>query len=72
MQSLADVHGIDVVRSLWESAVDYDGFEALERALAGETITHLIVTHTHGDHSPAAAPLQVACGAPTLAPNASR
>lgn len=35
LQSLADVHGIDVVRSLWESAVDYDGFEALERALAG-------------------------------------
>lgn len=39
---------------------------ALERALAGETITHLIVTHTHGDHSPAAASLQAACGAPTL------
>ncbi|MGE3771538.1 MAG: MBL fold metallo-hydrolase [Gammaproteobacteria bacterium] len=38
---------------------------ALERALAGETVTHLVITHTHGDHSPAAALLQASCGAPT-------
>lgn len=39
---------------------------AIRQALAGETITHLVVTHTHGDHSPAAEPLRAACGAPTF------
>lgn len=38
---------------------------ALTRLLAGETVTHILVTHTHGDHSPAAAPLKAATGAPT-------
>jgi glyoxylase-like metal-dependent hydrolase (beta-lactamase superfamily II) len=40
--------------------------DALSNALAGETITHILVTHTHADHSPAAAPLKAAMGAPTL------
>lgn len=40
--------------------------DALLAALAGETITHILVTHTHADHSPAAAPLKAATGAPTL------
>lgn len=40
---------------------------ALERALAGETVTHILVTHTHSDHSPAAAPLSAASGAPIYA-----
>jgi glyoxylase-like metal-dependent hydrolase (beta-lactamase superfamily II) len=40
--------------------------DALSNALAGETITHILVTHTHADHSPAAAPLKAATGAPTL------
>jgi len=31
---------------------------ALVRALAGETVEHILVTHTHNDHSPAARPLQ--------------
>jgi glyoxylase-like metal-dependent hydrolase (beta-lactamase superfamily II) len=39
--------------------------DALERALEGETVTHILITHTHGDHSPAAAPLKAATGAPT-------
>src|SRR5476649_2309844 len=39
--------------------------DALSNALAGETITHILVTHTHADHSPAAAPLKAATGAPT-------
>jgi glyoxylase-like metal-dependent hydrolase (beta-lactamase superfamily II) len=38
---------------------------ALLEALRGETITHILVTHTHIDHSPAAAPLKRATGAPT-------
>lgn len=29
---------------------------ALRDALAGETVTHILITHTHMDHSPAAAP----------------
>ncbi len=39
--------------------------DALLAALAGETITHLLVTHTHRDHSPACRALQAASGAPT-------
>ena len=38
---------------------------ALLQALDGETVTHQIITHTHRDHSPAAAPLKVATAAPT-------
>lgn len=41
--------------------------EALCRALDGETVTHILVTHTHNDHSPAALPLQRATGAPIFA-----
>ncbi len=40
--------------------------EALLRALDGETVRHILVTHTHGDHSPASAPLAAATGAPVL------
>lgn len=38
---------------------------ALKATLAGETVTHILITHTHNDHSPAAAPLKVATGAKT-------
>jgi glyoxylase-like metal-dependent hydrolase (beta-lactamase superfamily II) len=41
--------------------------EALKGALKGERVTHILVTHTHNDHSPAAAPLQETTGAPTFA-----
>ncbi len=37
--------------------------ETLTRALARETVTHIFVTHTHNDHSPAARPLKAATGA---------
>ncbi|TAL03745.1 MAG: MBL fold metallo-hydrolase [Rhodospirillaceae bacterium] len=39
--------------------------EALLSGLRGETVTHLLVTHTHRDHSPAAAPVKQATGAST-------
>lgn len=39
--------------------------EALLAALAGETVSHILVTHTHLDHSPAAAAIKAATGAPT-------
>ncbi|PWC29151.1 MBL fold metallo-hydrolase [Teichococcus aestuarii] len=39
---------------------------ALRAALAGETVSHILVSHTHRDHSPGAAALRAASGAPTL------
>ena len=40
---------------------------AILAALApGETITHILTTHAHGDHTPLAAPLSKATGAPVL------
>ncbi len=41
--------------------------EALKRTLAGRRVSHILVTHTHGDHSPAAAPLKEWSGAKTYA-----
>ena len=41
--------------------------QALLDGLAEETISHIIVTHCHQDHSPAARPLQAATGAKTYA-----
>lgn len=38
---------------------------ALLAALDGRRVTHLLITHTHADHSPAAAALAAATGAPT-------
>ena len=42
-----------------------DHIEALLDAVAGETVTHLLVTHTHLDHSPAAKTVRARTGAPT-------
>jgi glyoxylase-like metal-dependent hydrolase (beta-lactamase superfamily II) len=42
-----------------------DHFEALTKALAGETVAAILITHTHLDHSPLAASLKAATGAPT-------
>ena len=39
---------------------------ALMQALAGERVTHILVTHSHLDHSPLARPLQERTGAPIL------
>lgn len=41
--------------------------EALKRALDGKRIGHILVTHTHSDHSPAAQPLKEWSGAKTYA-----
>src|SRR5580704_11671439 len=40
---------------------------ALKRALEGKRVTHILVTHTHSDHSPAARPLKEWTGAKTYA-----
>jgi glyoxylase-like metal-dependent hydrolase (beta-lactamase superfamily II) len=39
--------------------------EAILDAVKGERVTHIVITHTHRDHSPAAAPLKAATGAKT-------
>jgi glyoxylase-like metal-dependent hydrolase (beta-lactamase superfamily II) len=41
--------------------------DALKRALDGKHVTHILVTHTHNDHSPAAQPLKEWTGAKTYA-----
>lgn len=43
---------------------DANHLAALERALDGCEVSHIVVTHTHRDHSPLAAPLQAKTGAP--------
>ena len=40
---------------------------ALLSALEGETVSHVLVTHTHRDHAPLARPFASAVGAPVLA-----
>jgi glyoxylase-like metal-dependent hydrolase (beta-lactamase superfamily II) len=40
--------------------------EALLRAIAGRPVRAILCTHTHRDHSPAAAPLKAATGAPII------
>ena len=40
--------------------------DALLRVLEGRTVTHICVTHTHSDHSPASRALADATGAPIL------
>lgn len=41
--------------------------EAILKAAAGRPISHILVTHTHSDHSPLAAALKAATGAKTYA-----
>jgi glyoxylase-like metal-dependent hydrolase (beta-lactamase superfamily II) len=65
--------GVHIVGSGGNAAVIDPGPElpehiaALKRALAGRTVTHILVTHTHRDHSPAARPLAAWSGAPVYA-----
>src|SRR6266513_4526737 len=47
--------------------LDEPHIAALIDAVRGETVTHILVTHTHRDHSPAAARIKVTTGAPVLA-----
>lgn len=49
---------------------DPEHLEALLAALKGETVTHILVTHSHADHSPLARRLKETTGAVTLAQGA--
>lgn len=46
---------------------DQSHIDRLLDAVRGETVTHIVVTHTHRDHSPAAAAIKRATGAKTYA-----
>ncbi len=46
---------------------DPDHIDTLVSSLSSETISHILVTHCHRDHSPGARLLQTACDAPTYA-----
>jgi glyoxylase-like metal-dependent hydrolase (beta-lactamase superfamily II) len=46
---------------------DVQHIQALLKAVEGETISHILVTHTHMDHSPGCRILQEHCDAPTYA-----
>lgn len=47
--------------------LDQAHLEALLTALEGETVSHILVTHTHADHSPLSRPLAARTGARILA-----
>jgi len=44
--------------------LDMDHVQAIVDGLKGETITHILITHTHMDHSPATTPLKKLMGNP--------
>jgi glyoxylase-like metal-dependent hydrolase (beta-lactamase superfamily II) len=46
---------------------DEDHFRALLKAIAGRPVSHILVSHTHRDHSPLAARLKAATNATVLA-----
>src|SRR5260370_21151187 len=63
--TLSYIIGRGKVAILDPGPVDAPHIAALLDAVRGETVTHIIITHTHRDHSPGAAPVKAATGAPT-------
>jgi glyoxylase-like metal-dependent hydrolase (beta-lactamase superfamily II) len=59
--------GKDEVAVIDPGPDDASHVDALKRALAGRKVSHILVTHTHSDHSPAAKPLKEWSGAKTYA-----
>ena len=57
--------GRDRVAIIDPGPLDETHIEALLDAVRNEMVTHILVTHTHRDHSPAAARIKAATGAPT-------
>jgi glyoxylase-like metal-dependent hydrolase (beta-lactamase superfamily II) len=58
--------GRDRVAIIDPGPLDEAHINALLDAVRNETVTHILVTHTHRDHSPAAARIKAATGAPTF------
>jgi glyoxylase-like metal-dependent hydrolase (beta-lactamase superfamily II) len=63
--TLSYIIGRGKVAILDPGPVDAQHTAALLDAVRGETVTHIVVTHTHRDHSPGAAAVTAATGAPT-------
>lgn len=59
--------GIGQVAVIDPGPADPAHIEALGKALQGETVSHILVTHTHRDHSPGVALLKAHCDAPAFA-----
>src|SRR5690242_379567 len=57
--------GKDRVAIIDPGPVDEAHIAALLEAVRGETVTHIVITHTHRDHSPAAARIKAETGATT-------
>ena len=57
--------GTGTVAVIDPGPIDEAHIDAILAALQpGERVSHIIITHTHGDHSPASAPLKEKTGAP--------
>jgi glyoxylase-like metal-dependent hydrolase (beta-lactamase superfamily II) len=59
--------GRDTVAVIDPGPEDEAHLAALLAAIGGRPVSHIFVTHTHRDHSPLAARLKAATGAPTVA-----
>src|ERR1700693_1879487 len=64
--TLSSIIGRGKVAIMDPGPVDAPHLAALLDAVRGETVTHIIITHTHRDHSPAAAQIKALTGAVTL------
>jgi glyoxylase-like metal-dependent hydrolase (beta-lactamase superfamily II) len=65
--TLTYIVGTGSVAVIDPGPIDEPHLTALLDAVRGESVTHILVTHTHRDHSPAAARLKAATGAKTYA-----
>src|SRR5712672_337061 len=63
--TLTYIVGRDRVAIIDPGPLDEAHIAALLAAVRAETVTHILVTHTHRDHSPAAARIKAATGAKT-------
>jgi glyoxylase-like metal-dependent hydrolase (beta-lactamase superfamily II) len=63
--TLTYIVGTGQVAIIDPGPLDEAHIAALLDAVRGETVTHILVTHTHRDHSPAAARIKAATGAKT-------
>ncbi len=54
--------GTGTVAIIDPGPADSDHLDAVAQAVAGETVSHHLITHTHMDHSPGAAPLAALVG----------
>jgi glyoxylase-like metal-dependent hydrolase (beta-lactamase superfamily II) len=65
--TLSYIVGCDRVAIIDPGPLDEAHIAALLDAVRGETVTHIFVTHTHRDHSPAVPRIKAATGAVVLA-----